>query len=115
MIQLQENYYSMPPEAYTFTSSRQFSYKKCTVAISYSDDSSGIYILGDTFLRNFVTTFDYSSNEMRLAINIEAPAGVSVEYKMSGWKIFLIIVGCLIFVGLIIWCTIVLCKKRKAK
>lgn len=115
MIQLQENYYTLPPEAYTFTSSSQFSFRKCTVAISYSDDSSGIYILGDTFMRNFVTTFDFKNEEMRMAINVEAPAGVKVEYKMSGWKIFLIIVGCLIGLGLIIWITICLCKRRKSQ
>lgn len=115
MIQLQENYYTLPPEAYTFSSSSQFSYHKCTVAISYSEDSSGIYILGDTFLRNFVTTFDLGNNEMRLAINVEAPTGVSVEYKMSGWKIFLIIVGCIAAVALLVWLTICLCKKHKAK
>lgn len=60
-IQLGENHYTMPPETYTFSRSKNWRQKKCTVAISYTDSSSGVYILGDTFLRNFVTTFDYKN------------------------------------------------------
>ena len=109
-IQLGENYYTMPPEAYTFSATSRFS-RKCTVGISYTEDSSGIYILGDTFLRNYVTTFDFKKNEMRLAVNKDAPTGLKVEYKMSGWKIFLIILGCLVAVVLLLWLVCCLCKK----
>ena len=115
MINLQENYYTLPPEAYTFSRGNIFQ-KKCTIAVSYTDSSGGVYILGDTFLRNFVTTFDYESGEMQLTINVNAPAGVSIEYKMSGWKIFGIIAGCILFVILVIlviWCCIK--KQKKAK
>ena len=77
MINLQENYYTMPPEAYTFSSDNRYQ-NKCIVAVSMTSDAGGVYILGDTFLRNFVTTFDYEKNEMRLAININAPAGVTI-------------------------------------
>ena len=35
------------------------------IAISYMANAQ-IYILGDTFLRNFVTTFDYGNGEIRL-------------------------------------------------
>ena len=58
VIQLQENYYTLQPEAYTFSQGNRFQ-KACTVAVSFSDDAGGVFILGDTFLRNFVTTFDY--------------------------------------------------------
>jgi hypothetical protein len=115
MIQLGENYYTLPPEAYTFSGQSRFSSVQCTVGISYSEDSSGIYILGDTFLRNFVTTFDFGRNEMRLTINKYAPSGVKIDYKMSGWKIFLIIIGCLAAVALLVWIACCLCKKHKAK
>lgn len=117
MINLQENYYTLPAEAYTFSRDNIFQ-KKCTVAISWTSDSGGVYILGDTFLRNFVTTFDFANGEMRLAINKNAPAGVSIDYKMGGWKIFGIIVGGLVGLALIIvflvYC-ICKCKKNKAK
>ena len=34
---------------------------------------------------------------------------------MSGWKIFLIILGCLVAVVLLAWLVYCLCKKHKAK
>ena len=71
MIQLGENYYTLPPESYTFPQGNFFQ-KKCTVAISYTDSSGGVMILGDTFLRNFVTTFDYESSKIELTVNINA-------------------------------------------
>ena len=116
-ITLQENHYTIPPAGYTFSRGNLFQ-RKCTVAVSYTDSSGGVYILGDTFLRNFVTEFDYSSLEMRLTINKYAPDGVKIEYKMSGWKIFGIITGCIIGVVLIIlviYCCVKSCKKKKAK
>lgn len=36
----------------------------------------GLYILGDTFLRNFVTSYDYKNRKIKMAINTHAPAGV---------------------------------------
>ena len=53
---------------------------------------------------------------MRLTINKEAPEGVKVEYKMSGWKIFMIIAGCIIGViaiGCCVWCWCKRCKAQK--
>ena len=52
---------------------------------------------------------------MRLAINKEAAGLVSIEYKMSGWKIFMIIAGSIIAIALIVlvcWCC---CKAHKKK
>ena len=101
----------MPAAAYTFPQGNFFQ-KKCTIAVSYTDSNSGVYILGDTFLRNFVTTFDYKNGKMKLAINVNAPSGIIIEYKMSGWKIFGIIVGCLLAVCLVIWAVVCCCKRR---
>ena len=114
-ITLQENHYTIPPEGYTFKRGNIFQ-RKCTVAVSYTDSSGGVYILGDTFLRNFVTEFDYSNGEMRLTINKFAPDGVKVEYKMSGWKIFGIIVACILAVAFLVWIIFccVRCRKKKA-
>jgi len=81
--------------------------------VSSTDDSGGVYILGDTFLRNFVTTFDFENNQMRLTINKNAPAGVIIEYKMGGWKIFGIIAGSLLSCILVVWIVCCCCKKRK--
>ena len=72
--------------------------------------------MGDTFLRNFVTTFDFKNSEMRLTINKNAPAGVKIEFKMGGWRIFGIIVACLVGVICLVWLVTCCCKKyRKHK
>jgi hypothetical protein len=111
-ITLQENTYTLPPEAYTFPQ-QNVMYPLCTIAVSYTDKSGGVYILGDTFLRNFVTTFDFASGEMQLTVNVNAPAGITIEYNMSGWKIFGIVAGCILAVIIIIFITCYCVKKRK--
>lgn len=35
-------------------------------------------MLGDTFIRNFYTTYDYQSYEISLSVSSNAPAGVSI-------------------------------------
>ena len=57
-IQLENTYYTITPEGYTFSGDNKKKYK-CTVAISYNDDHQGLFILGDTFLRSFVSTFNF--------------------------------------------------------
>ena len=78
-----------------------------------TDDSGGVYILGDTFLRNFVTTFDFAAGEMRLAINKHAPAGVSVEYKMSGLRLFGYIAAGIIGLCFVVFCIYHFVKRRR--
>ena len=113
-IQLENNYYTLPPEAYTFTRSSIFQ-KMCTVAISYTDSSGGVYILGDTFLRNFLTTFDYENGKIELSLNVNAPPGITVEFKLSPWMIFGIIAGGLVVVVLIAWIACCCCDKIKKR
>lgn len=72
-----------------------------------------MFILGDSFLRNFITTFDYSNNSMELVINPNAPAGVTVEYHMGGWKIAAIVLGSILGLLLIVWLVCCCCKKAK--
>ena len=66
-------------------------------------------------MRNYVTTFDFSNSEMKLAINVNSPDGVNIEYKMSGWKIFGIIFGAVVGLGLIIWITCCCVKRYRKK
>jgi len=54
---LGNNHYTIPPEGYMF-SGNGIENKMCTIAISFVSDSMGYYIVGDSFLRNFVATFD---------------------------------------------------------
>ena len=66
-------------------------------------------------MRNFVTTFDYDNYQIELTKNIYAPDGVSVEWKLSGWMIFGIVVGSLVFIALVTWLILCCCKRQKAK
>ena len=38
----------------------------------------GSCILGDTFMRNFVTSFNYKTGGIKLAINTYAPSGITI-------------------------------------
>ena len=46
---------------------------KCTVAVSYIGDFQGTYILGDTFLRTYIASFNYSDETITLGKNVNAP------------------------------------------
>ena len=58
-FQLDYTTFTIPPEGYVFDED-----DSCIVAVSSIADSQSLYILGDTFLRNFVVTFDYSNQVM---------------------------------------------------
>ena len=78
-------------------------------------DSANLYILGDTFIRNFVVTFDYGEQSMKLTRNVNAPEGVSISWQLSPLQIFAIVFGCVVVVGLVIWLVLCLLRRRKAK
>jgi hypothetical protein len=59
-IELNYDEYIIQPQGYTL--SNDLDGYPCGVSVSYSPDKEGLYILGDTFLRNFVTSFDYKKN-----------------------------------------------------
>ena len=71
-VELGYNEYTITPQGYTL-SNGDLDGHKCAIAVSYGPDSQGIYILGDTFLRNFVSTYDYKKNKVELSVNINAP------------------------------------------
>jgi len=60
--------YTIPPLGYLLTPDWQYT-EKCLVPISYTPDSQKIMILGDTFMRNFYTVFDFKGNKVKLAVN----------------------------------------------
>lgn len=47
-----------------------------------------MYILGDAFLRNFYTVFDYSNNVVKFGVSSNAPVGTKIHTFLSGWVIF---------------------------
>ena len=60
-------------------------------------------ILGEPFMRQFVTTFDYEKNQVSFQLNSFASGGPTSHYKMSGGGIFAIIASCLVLVGLCVF------------
>lgn len=111
-IRLDNVKYTIPPEGYLIENTLGH---LCVVGISPISDSQGMYILGDVFLRNFYTTFDFGSNDLRLAINANAAQEVYIETVLSGWAIFGIILACLVGLSLIILLVLCIIKKQRAK
>ena len=60
-----------------------------------------MYVLGDTFIRNFYTTFDYKADTVSFAVSTNAPVGVTIEKNFTGWVIFSIVFGCILGVLII--------------
>ena len=71
--------------------------------------------MGDTFIRNFYTSFDYEKENVYLAKNSNAAAGVSIDHRMNPWAITGIVLGVLLFL-IITYCCVKRCiRKRKEK
>ena len=120
-------YYTLPPAAYAVSqivgvSSEGTTYS-CEVMISKMD---GNCILGDTFMRNFVTSFNYRTGGIKLAINAYAPTGLTIGSepgvsddnmtdKTAGWIIFLAVLGGIILVALIAWMVLCLVKRQRKR
>ena len=64
-FQLEYTTFTIPPAGYTSDVDGG-----CLIAVSYISDSQGLYILGDTFLRNFVSTYDYEKKKIDLGVNV---------------------------------------------
>jgi len=110
---LDANQYTIPPQAYTL-SNGDLQGHLCSVAVSYSPDSLGLYILGDVFLRQFVSTYDYKNKKIKFAINTNALTGVSA---VAGSTIvttenILFVAGGAIVLFLLLYCC---CKKSDKK
>ena len=72
--------------------------------------------MGDTFLRNFVSTYDYKNGKVILGINVNAPDGVSITKKLSPLQITGIVAASILalaLIALMIWCCCKKCKKNK--
>jgi hypothetical protein len=73
---------------------------KCSAFVSGMSGLSNKIILGDTFIRNFYLSFDYSTYEISIAPSANPPTFYT---GLSGWAIFGIVFACLVvFVGSII-------------
>jgi len=75
-ILLDNVWYTIPPKGYTLPNEQGF---QCMVAISHIPDSEEIILLGDTFFRNFYTSFDYEKDVVSMGVNAAAYVGQRVE------------------------------------
>lgn len=105
---LEQNEYTIPPEAYTISDGLLGGHA-CSVAISYSDDAMGLYILGDSFLRSFVSSYDYDNKKIRFAQNKNAYPGTLMVHNPTELNMLLII-GLALGAILLMYCC---CKKKK--
>lgn len=93
-----KNKYTIPPQGYTLSNSFGW---PCVVAVTSVSDTTGLMVLGDSFLRNFVTSFDYQLNYVSFAVSANAPPGTLAQNKIGLLDIVFIVFGSLVFVALI--------------
>ena len=107
MFNLTSKYYTYNRKNYT--SGKYY----CQVTVTSISDQSGLYILGDPFMRAFTTTFDYTDNKMEVGINPGAVEYVSVHTVMTNWEKFGIVAACLALLAIIITIAYFCYKKCK--
>lgn len=111
---LETNEYTIQPEGYTLNN--DLDNHACSIAVTSIPDSQGIVILGDTWLRNFVSTYDYKANKMRFAVNVYAPAGTTiVEHPAALTTDMLYLIGGGVAALIILYCLCKCCKSDKKK
>jgi len=116
-IRLSNMSYIIPPTGYLING---YGPHACAIAVSYISDSYNMYILGAPFVRSFYTSFDYESNQVMLAVNVNAPNGTTIDVgqRLSGWQIFGIFIAITIgalFVIIGSFCFIKKCLCQKCK
>jgi hypothetical protein len=83
----------------------------CSAFVSYNSDKTTNYVLGTTFMRNFVISFNYDDTTMTLTSKWPATAA-KTYYGMSGVTVLIVLVGVaalLLYIGVLIFC----CCKHK--
>lgn len=102
---------TIPPNGYVLNNINGYA---CLIAVVNSGSNLQPYVLGDSFMRNFYTSFDYKTKEVSFAVSSNAPVGVLIERSFTGGVIAGIVIGvvvCAIIIGAIIWKVI---QRRKA-
>ena len=101
-ITLDSTDYKIPPLGYMLTPDKVYD-EKCIIPISSTGDNS-IAMLGDTFMRNYYTVFDFKNNEVKMApnaVNAWSNTENLIVRRLSGGTIFLIVLACLVFISAI--------------
>lgn len=109
--------FTIPVESYTYDCT-----VNCCIALAHISDSDEEYIFGIPFLRSYYSIFNYSEKKVGLAVNSNAPSGVSMiaatstpsstSDSLSGGAIAGIIIGLLVVLVIIV---VIICMVNKRK
>jgi len=61
VINIDNTEYKIPPQGYTIALPSNYA-EKCMVGIQSTPDNQGMIMLGDTFMRNYYTVFNFANN-----------------------------------------------------
>jgi hypothetical protein len=88
----------------------------CFLAVfSGIPDYYGLNILGDIFLRNYVSVFDLKNSKVALGLSVYSPEAEVIEIEQNVfWLIFLILLA-LVIVGSIVFFCIRRQKQKRSK
>ena len=95
VITLDSTDYSVPPYGYLLQDYAEGA--TCAIAVSYLGILQNQYVLGDTFIKNFYSTFNYETSTIGLAQNANGPVSYAPKIRWYGW--FLIIVAVLLVIA----------------
>ena len=109
-FQLGSTLYTIPPLGYIVPNVLD---AKCVVQISHISENNDLVILGDTFMRNFYTTFNFREETIGMAVNASANyAGIEIGGKLSFSVVLVICTLVLIAILTTLYCAIKHFKKR---
>jgi hypothetical protein len=77
--------------------------------VSFNAVSTDTHTLGEPFLRQFVSTFDFDKNKVSFAQNVNAESGTKVHHAFSALDWILLSAGIVVGLGLIIG--IIMCRR----
>jgi len=91
---------------------------QCAITVNYISDQASMVILGDAFLRNFFTQYDYRDHKVVIGVSTNAPEGTLIDdgQKFTGWQIFGIFIAfTVLIISTIIgsWCFVTRCIVKK--
>ncbi|KAL4483824.1 hypothetical protein ABPG72_006199 [Tetrahymena utriculariae] len=104
---------------YSISSSFYFLQSGSYCLIGISSLPSGVsdvqIILGDIFMRRYVSLFSYSNSTVGLTQSIADPDDNYTNPLLQGWQIALIVVGGLLIVGIVCYCLYRKAKERRER
>ena len=114
-VRIDDVIYNMPPESYLLP---EINGVECLIGIFPIEDESGLYILGDNFIREFYSVFDYENNQVKLALHANARPGSVIKQgerlkgSLSTMEIIGIVAGSFIALVIVLWCVTKFCGKK---